>query len=111
MFKTEAKSYSWSSTVHGRGARSVLVTQGTYVIDHISSGWFIVGTSRTVSADVDKQIALLKAGRHPNRKLQQQYAWEPDVKLIEFPLDTAKQSKKVEAEIRSTNDTDYCLLN
>ncbi|MCY1418492.1 hypothetical protein D9M71_340530 [compost metagenome] len=111
MYRTEAKGYTWSSTVHGRGARSVLVTQGTYVIDHISSGWFITGNSRTVSADVDKQIDLLRKGKHPNRKLQQQYSWEPDIKLIEYPMNTAKESKKLEAEIRSTNDTAYCLLN
>jgi hypothetical protein len=111
MYKTEAKGYTWSSTVHGRGARSVLVTQGVYVIDHISSGWFIVGQSRTCSAEVDKQIDLLRKGRHPNRKLQQQYSCEPDVKLIEYPLNTSRESKKLEAEIRSTNDTAYCLLN
>jgi hypothetical protein len=89
----------------------MLVTQGAYVIDHISSGWFITGHSRTVSAEVDKQIAQLRAGKHPCKKLQAQYAWEPDIKLIEIPLNTMKDSKRVEAEIRVSNDTDYCLLN
>lgn len=111
MFDTEAKCFTWSSTVHGRGSRSVLTTQGVYVIDHISTGRFIVGCSRTVSADVDKQIEQLKAGRHSNKKLQAQYNWEPDIKLIEFPTKNAMEAKKLEAEIRSTNNTPYCLLN
>ena len=110
-YKTESKGYQWSSTVWGRGARAELVTQGVYIIDHISTGRFVIGQSRTVSAEVDRQIEQLKGGRHPNKMLQQQYAWEPDIRLIEYPTNSAKEAKRLEAEIRASNDTRYCLLN
>jgi len=125
MYTVEEKAYTWSLTyrelksgaiVPNNGARSTLVTQGVYIIDHVSSGWFIIGQSRTVSAEVDKQLALLQAGRHPNRKLQAQYSSPShfsnmDLKFIEIPIHSAKDCKRVEATIRASNTTGYCLLN
>uniref|UniRef100_A0AB39CCD4 Endonuclease n=1 Tax=Pseudomonas phage RVTF4 TaxID=3236931 RepID=A0AB39CCD4_9VIRU len=111
----------WSSThrilkngdmVPNNGERSTLVTQGVYVIDHIPTGKFIIGQSRTVSAEVDKHIALLKTGRHPNKILQRQYSgYNMDLRMIEIPASNSKEAKKIEAQIRASNTTDYCLLN
>lgn len=125
MYLVEEKAYTWSLTyrklksgdiVPNKGARGTLVTQGVYIIDHISSGWFIIGNSRTVSAEVDKHLAMLQAGRHPNRKLQSQYSstnchTAMDLKFIEIPVKNAKDCKRVEATIRASNTTKYCLLN
>ncbi|WDS62073.1 putative homing endonuclease [Pseudomonas phage D6] len=125
MYTIEEKAYTWSLTyrklksgdiVPNQGKRSMLVTQGVYIIDHVSSGWFIIGQSRTVSAEVDKQLALLQAGRHPNRKLQSQYSCPNDfscmdLKFIEIPIHSTKDCKRIEAQIRASNTTGYCLLN
>lgn len=120
MYEVVDKAYSWLATyrtlksgevVPNRGARSTLVTQGVFIIDHLSTGKFIIGTSRTVSADIDKQMALLRAGKHPNVKLQRQYTHDQDLRLIEVPAADAKNAKQIEARIRSSNTTDYCLLN
>lgn len=120
MYLVEDKSHSWVLTYRtlksgevkqNSGARSTLVTQGVWIIDNISNGWFIMGSSRTVSADIDRQLAQLQAGRHPNGKFQFQYNREPDLRFIEVPADSAKHAKQIEARIRASNTTAYCLLN
>jgi hypothetical protein len=119
MFQVDDKFYTWSSTMHGRGFRKELVTTGAFVIDHISTGWVIIGHSRTVSAEVDKQIALLKAGRHPNRRFQSQFSStnhesSSDIKLMEFPAKTVKDGKLIESKIRSSYTEQggtFCVTN
>jgi hypothetical protein len=115
MFKTEAKAHTWTTTIWGRergkSGRSTPVTRGVYLIETISTGKFIVGTSRVVSNDVDRHLAMLANGKHPNKKLQAQWDWEPELRMLEFPTSSDKESKALEKEIRKTNDTPYCLLN
>jgi len=120
MYLVEDKSYSWVRTfrelkggdiVQNKGARASLVTQGVFIVDHLPTGRFIIGTSRTVSAEVDKNIDALIRGTHPNRMLQKQYNHGPDLRLIEIPARSAKEAKQIEAKIRKSNTTDYCLLN
>lgn len=119
MFKVDDKFYTWSSTCHGRGKRAELVTSGAYIIDHISSGWVIIGHSRTVSAEVDRQIEQLRAGRHPNRRFQSQFSSTNhessiDIKLMEFPAKSVKDGKVIEAKIRTSyreQNGDFCITN
>lgn len=120
MYEVEDKSHSWVRTfrelksgeiIQNKGARATMVTQGVFVIDHISTGRFIIGNSRTVSAEIDRHIDALNRGGHPVKALQLQFNRCPDIRLIEIPATSAKHAKQIEAKIRASNTTDYCLLN
>lgn len=120
MYTIDERSHSWSMTLRELKSgeikrqlneRSTLVTNGAFVIDCINTGWFVTGHSRTVSADVDKHVALLQKGRHPIQKLQKLYDREPELRFIEIPAQDVRTAKRIEARIRASNTTDYCLLN
>jgi hypothetical protein len=118
MFKVDDKFYTWSSTRAGRGARAELVTSGAYIIDHINTGWCIIGHSRTVSAEVDKQIELFQNGRHPNKRFLSQYLVDPerdpkaiDIKIMEFPTKSVKDAKALEARLRCSMKEHGCESN
>jgi hypothetical protein len=111
MFEPEARCHTWSSTVHGRGKRSEVVTNGVYVVEHLSTGKYIVGCSKTVSADVDKHITALKAERHACKAFNKLCHLDSDLRLLEFPTKTAKESKILETRIRKTTVPQYLILN
>lgn len=99
----DPKCYTWTSRAPGKGERVNLVTQGVWVIDHDPTGLWIIGTSRTVSAEIDKQIKMLIAGRHPNKRFQTMYSFESDIRMLEYPAANAAEAKRFEAILRSNN--------
>jgi len=106
----DPKCYTWTSRQPGQGTRenritknAHFVTQGVWVIDHDPTGLWMIGQSRTVSAEVDKQLKLLAAGRHPNKRFQKMYNFDPDIKLLEYPSASAAESKRFEAILRANN--------
>lgn len=109
--REDPKSYTWTSRGPGLGMRHTPVTQGVWVIDHEPTGWFMIGRSRNVSAEVDKHLAQLAAGRHPSKRFQRQYSWEPDVQMLEYPASSANEAKKIEAILRSNNTGSLNLCN
>jgi hypothetical protein len=123
MYKTEAWCQQWTHAApydptipnakfQDRGSkRKTVIGTGVFVLDHVSTGKYIVSASKNVSLDVDREITKLKAGNHPNKALQRQFNWDQTFACIEYPASNMKEAKRIEAEIRSTNDTPYCLLN
>lgn len=109
--REDPKSYTWTSRAPGKGERHTPVTQGVWVIDHEPTGRFIIGRSRNVSGEVDKQLQLLAAGRHPSKRFQQQYSWEPDVQMLEYPASSANEAKRIEAILRANNSGSITLCN
>lgn len=123
MYHTEAGSHTWTfvppeapdatpNKRRDRGStRKTATGVGVYVIDHVSTGRFIVVSSKNVSLDVDKELKAMIRGKHPVKMLQRQFDWEPTIRCIEYPANSYAAAKKIEAEIRATNDCNYCLLN
>ena len=109
MFNVEFSGYSWSKTTSGRGKRVSEVKSGLWIVEHISTGKFIIGSCGNVSKEVDKQIELLIAGKHPNKKLTKLFEIDPDLKLYEVPMDG--KAKVLEREIRANTTPQYLLLN
>lgn len=114
----DPKCYTWTSREPGAGTRknnitkdTHFVTQGVWVIDHDPTGLWMIGQSRTVSAEIDKQLKLLAAGRHPNARFQRMYNHEPDIRMLEYPTTNAAMSKRVEAILRANNTGSLTLCN
>lgn len=126
-FETTAKGNLWTHSprykdgklVQGaKGGRRDKVAKGVYVIDHRPTGRFIIGSSSDVSKEVDRHIAQLTNGKHPNKLLQTMYQIPgdkhgnpPAIVVTEYPLNDDRAIKRTLKEIRETNTTDYCLLN
>lgn len=84
---------------------------GFYVIEHIATGKLLVGYSRKVSEDIDKQIEALLAGKHPIKAMNIQVAMDRDLKLHEYPALSIAQAKDGVRTIRKSIYPEYLLLN
>lgn len=102
---------TWSHTTHGRGKRNDDVQIGCYVVEHIPTGKFIVGSSKTVSQEVDGLIEALWGGTHQSKAFNKLCSLDPDLKLYEYPTKTLKHAKDIEKAIRRTVLPVYLLLN
>ena len=107
----DIKGYTWSRTTAGRGKRKETVTAGCWLLEHISTGKFIIGSSPQVSQEIDRHIALLNDGKHPNKKLLKLVNMDPDLMAIEIPMASQPKAKKLEREIRVNVNPEYLLLN
>ncbi|AAL83173.1 endonuclease [Pseudomonas phage vB_Pae10145-KEN51] len=111
MFIVDDKCYSWSSTSHGRGKRSEIVGAGVYVIEHIATGKYLVGLSKTVSNEVDKHIAALRNNSHQNKAMLGLVHRDMDLRLLEYPISKVSDQKALIAKIRATTEPKYLMLN
>ena len=98
----DIKGYTWSRTTAGRGKRKETVTAGCWLLEHISTGKFIIGSSPQVSQEI---------GKHPNKKLSKLVNMDPDLMAIEIPMASQPKAKKLEREIRVNVNPEYLLLN
>lgn len=120
-FETTTRGNLWTHSNSPKGGRRETVKKGVYVIDHRNTGKFIMGSSNDVSKEVDKHLALLAKGKHPVKRLQNQFNEEIQrsdkagttlavMQIIEFPTNSEKEIKRTLKEIRETNTAPYCLL-
>lgn len=109
-WETTLQGKLWTHQPQGRGARSIETKKGVYVIDHKPTGRFIVGSSDSVSREVDNQLGILQTGKHGTKLLHELYGKEPYLMITEIPIGSDKDIKKTINEIRESNTTDYCLL-
>ena len=107
----DIKGYAWSRTTAGRGKRKEVVTTGVWLLEHQGTGKFLIGSTGQVSAEIDKHLALLNAGKHPNKKMSKLVSMDLDVTLIEIPMSSLQKAKLLERQIRVSVDPDYLLLN
>lgn len=112
MFDTTIKANcTWSHLVSGRGKRTVETKLGFYVVEHISTGKCLVGYSKTVSRDVDEQIAHLMRSAHPNRAMNKLVSMDMELKLFEYPTVSLAAAKDAVRSLKKTVDPTYLLLN
>lgn len=114
MFYTEAKGISWSRTGHGRGKRAEQTLIGCFVLEHISTGKIVVGTSRSVSRDVDgllKELSDVKAASKSNKPFAKLCALDADIKIYEYTAKNLSEARRIEKEVRETVTPRYLLLN
>ncbi|MNP89151.1 hypothetical protein D3C85_15540 [compost metagenome] len=83
----------------GRGKRPEIVKAGCYVLEHDATGRFYIGQSSDVSAEVDKQLALLAVGKHPCKLLNALYEKDNVIRVIEYPVKKASDRKRIIADI------------
>lgn len=110
MYVTDAKCYSWSRTTAGRGKRTVSVTTGCYLVEHISTGKYLSGVSNNVSADVDRLITSIDSKKSPSKAMHGLCNLDSDIRLIEFPTKSLKIAKQVLEGIRNTTEPQYLIL-
>jgi hypothetical protein len=81
------------------------------VVEHISTGKFIVACSKNVTEEVDLTIHHLLQGTSKNKAFNRLVATEPDLRLLEYATRTLVDARKLEAAIRKTVTPRYLLLN
>lgn len=111
MYEVDAKCASWSHTIHGRGKRKVVVRVGCYVVEHVSTGKFIVASSKNVTEEVDTTIQRLLEGTTKNRQFNRLCQTCPELTLYEYPARSLTEARKLEAQIRKSVMPKYLLLN
>lgn len=111
MYEVDAKCASWSHTLAGRGKRKAMVRVGCYVVEHMSTGKFIVACSKNVAEEVDITIQKLLEGTTKNRAFNRLCQTCPDLTLYEYDTKTLTEARKIEAVIRKTVMPKYLLLN
>lgn len=102
---------TWSYTSAGRGKRTSETRLGFFVIEHIATGKLVVGHSKTVSAEVDRQIEALMQGKHPCKAMCKQVEMDMDLKLYEYPAVGIGNAKDCVKQIKQSVYPDYLLLN
>lgn len=102
---------TWSYTSAGRGKRSTSTRLGFFVIEHIATGKLVVGHSKHVSMEVDKQISALLTGTHPCKAMCRQVAMDMDLKLYEYPAVGIGNAKDFVKAIKKSVYPEYLLLN
>lgn len=102
---------TWSYTSAGRGKRTHPTGLGYFVIEHIATGKLLVGYSKTVSIEVDRQIDALMRGKHPSKAMCKQVEMDMDLKLYEYPALGVGNAKDSVKQIKKSVYPTYLLLN
>lgn len=110
MYYTDAKPTTWSRTSHGRGKRTVRVGVGCFLIEHISTGKFLSGVSKTVSQTVDSLIETIDQGTIKSKAMLGLCKLDSDLRLIEFSTKNLKIAEATLEQIKRTTEPDYCIL-
>lgn len=91
----------WLHSPSGRSKRSERVRKGCYLLDHDACGKFIVGSSDNVSDDIDRQLAQLAQGKHPNKRLNGLCERDPEIRIYEYPLESKSAQKALLKQIKA----------
>lgn len=102
---------TWSYTSAGRGKRNIPTRVGFFVIEHIATGKLVVGHSRQVSEEVDKQIQALQTGKHICKAMCKQVEMDMDLRLYEYPAVSIASAKDRVKAIKKSVYPEYLLLN
>lgn len=107
MINSTRPHYTWTSSSTGRGKRRHPVGAGCYVIEHVSTGRFICGTSSQVSEQVDKELQSLRSGKHPSKLFRKLFDMDDELSIYEFPVKETKLAKAEITSIRKLADPQY----
>lgn len=76
--------HRWVRSPSGKSFRTVNVKEGMFILIHRNTGNFIVGTSKEVSIEVDKQIALLDSNKHKIKSFNKLLEFDNQLEILEF---------------------------
>jgi len=107
----QVKVVKWMHSPSGRSKRPDVVGAGCFVLEHDATGRFYVGESLQVSDEVDKQLALLSAGKHPCKLLNGLYARDSVIRLYEYPEPSKTKRKAAIKALIASASADYLCLN
>lgn len=110
MYVTDAKPSTWSRTSHGRGKRSVSVATGCWLIEHIATGRFLSGVSKTVSQTVDSVLLSIDNGSVKSKIMLGLCRLDGDLRLIEYPTKSTKAAEVLLQQIKLSSEPDYLVL-
>ncbi len=91
----------WLDSPSGRSKRSERVSKGCFMLDHDACGKYLVGSSDNVSDEVDRQLNLVKQGKHPVKLLNALCERDPEIRVYEYPESSKAAQKALLKELKA----------
>lgn len=79
--------------------KNIPALPGVYLMTHLKTGHFYIGSSGTVDARLRYHKSKLKSGKHPNQKLSAIFSIWEDFQIEVFIYPTLEEAKQKEQEL------------
>lgn len=106
MFVPEDVCFSWTFNPTTRGklkGRQTLVKKGYYILEHVATGKMLFGTSKDVTTDVDKILALVWAGKHRSSAFCKLVQSDSELRVHECPCSSMRDAQRHIQAVRDSN--------
>lgn len=92
---------------------SPVVKKGSYCIDHVATGKRLLGYSSNLDKEIDRQLMMLSNGKHPSKKMQQQFDADDELLIFIYPATSMSTAKSDHSNQKKAipDYYSYLLLN
>jgi hypothetical protein len=101
----------WLHSASGRSKRTSITKVGCFVLEHVATGRFWIDTSKEVSKEVDAQLKLISAEKHPCKLLNGLCSKDGDVRVYEYPVKSDAKCAALVKQLKDAATNDYLCLN